>query len=93
MQMLRGVIRMVVTGGAGGDWSVDLKLGPGAPPAQPTTTVTIAAADADALERGELDPMQAFMSGKIMVTGDMTLMMQMQAIQMQAQAMAAAKKA
>jgi hypothetical protein len=33
------------------------------------------------------------MSGKIMVAGDMTLMMQMQAIQMQAQAAAQAKKA
>ena len=40
--------------------------------------------DADAMERGELDPMQAFMSGKIQVAGDMTLMMQMQAIGMQA---------
>jgi putative sterol carrier protein len=84
---------MVVTGGPGGDWSVNFKLGPGPVPADPTTTVTIAAADADALERGELDPMQAFMSGKIMVAGDMTLMMQMQAIQMQAQAAAQAKKA
>ena len=93
LQMLRGVIRMVVTGGPGGDWSVNFKLGPGPVPAEPTTTVTIAAADADALERGELDPMQAFMSGKIMVAGDMTLMMQMQAIQMQAQAAAQVKKA
>jgi hypothetical protein len=93
LQALRGVIRMVVTGGPGGDWMVNFKLGPGPVPADPTTTVTIAAADADALERGELDPMQAFMSGKIVVAGDMTLMMQMQAIQMQAQAAAQAKKA
>ena len=43
----------------------------------------MSAADAEALERGELDPMQAFMSGRMRVAGDMTLMMQMQAIQMQ----------
>lgn len=92
LQMLRGLIRMVVTGGPGGDWSVGFKLGPGPIPEPPTTTVTITAADADALERGELDPMQAFMSGKIQIAGDMTLLMQMQAIQMQAQAMAAAQK-
>ena len=42
------------------------------------------------MERGELDPMQAFMSGRLQVSGDMTLMMQMQAIQMQAAAQAAA---
>ena len=91
LQQLRGVIKMVVTGGQGGDWAVAFKLGPGAPPAEPTTTVTVAAADADAMERGELDPMQAFMSGRIQIAGDMALLMQMQAVQMQAQAMAQAK--
>jgi hypothetical protein len=91
LQMLRGLIRMVVTGGPGGDWVVGFKLGPGPIPDPPTTTVTVAAADAEAMERGELDPMQAFMSGKIQIAGDMTLLMQMQAIQMQAQAMAAAQ--
>jgi hypothetical protein len=92
LQVLRGLIQVVLTGGPGGDWSVGFKLGPGPTPEPPTTTVTIAAADADAMERGELDPMQAFMSGKIQIAGDMTLLMQMQAIQMQAQAMAAAQK-
>lgn len=91
LQMLRGVIKMVVGGGPGGDWTVAFKLGPGPVPEQPTTTVNITAEDADALERGELDPMQAFMSGRIQIAGDMTLLMQMQAIQMQAQAAAAGR--
>jgi hypothetical protein len=86
LQMLRGVIKMVVGGGPGGDWAVAFKLGPGPVPEQPTTTVSVTADDAAALERGELDPMQAFMSGRIQIAGDMTLLMQMQAIQMQAQA-------
>ena len=60
-------------------------------PEEPTTTITVKAEDADAMERGELDPMQAFMSGRILVAGDMALMMQMQAIQMQAQAAAQPK--
>ena len=89
MEKLNGVIRMRVTGGEGGDWHVDFKLGPGDLPAEPTTTLTLTAEDAAAMERGELDPMQAFMSGRLQVTGDMTLMMQMQAIQMQAQMQAA----
>jgi putative sterol carrier protein len=91
MRALNGVIRMRVVGGAGGDWAVDFKLGPGEIPAQPTTTVTITAPDAEAMATGQLDPMQAFMSGKIQVAGDMGLMMQMQMIQMQAAAAATRK--
>ncbi len=79
---LKGVIRMVVSGGSAGDWKVDFKLGPGPIPADPSTTVTVTAEDAAAMERGELDPMQAFMSGRIMVAGDMGLLMQMQMMTM-----------
>lgn len=78
---LRGVIRMVVSGG-GSDWKVDFKLGPGPIPADPNTTVTVTAEDAAAMERGELDPMQAFMSGRILIAGDMALLMQMQMMTM-----------
>lgn len=84
LQTLNGMIRMTVKGGEGGDWSVDFRLGPGAIPPEPSTMVTIAAEDAQAMADGGLDPMQAFMSGKIQIAGDMALMMQMQAIQMQA---------
>lgn len=89
LQKLDGVIRMVVTGGEGGDWAVAFKLGPGAIPAEPTATLTLTAEDAAAMQKGELDPMAAFMSGRIQVAGDMTIVMQMQAIQMQAAAQAA----
>lgn len=84
LALLDGLIRVVVTGGEGGDWSTAFKLGPGEIPEEATTTITISAEDAAALQSGELDPMQAFMSGKVMVAGDMTLMMQMQAVAMQA---------
>ena len=90
MRKLDGVIRMCVTGDPAGDWSVSFRLGPGPIPEEPTTTISITAEDAAAMESGALDPMQAFMSGKLQVTGDMTLMMQMQAIQMQAAAQATA---
>jgi putative sterol carrier protein len=92
MRALNGVIRMIVAGGAGGEWKVDFKLGPGAIPEQPSTTITVSADDAAAMERGELDPMTAFMSGRMQVAGDMALMMQMQMIQMQAAAAAQAPK-
>ena len=86
LEKLQGLLRMVVTGAESGDWSVAMKLGPGEIPSEPTTTVTVSAEDAAAMASGELDPMAAFMSGRIRVEGDMTLMMQMQAIQMQAMA-------
>jgi putative sterol carrier protein len=44
----------------------------------PNATVTDAAADYLALTRGELNPMSAFMSGKLKITGDMSLMMSFQ---------------
>ena len=81
MEQLSGLIQLVVSGDD--PWSVGLQLGPGPIPEEPTTTVSVSSEDAAAMEAGELDPMTAFMSGKIQVQGDMTLMMQMQAIQMQ----------
>jgi len=89
MESLNGLIKLVVSGAEGGDWAVGFKLGPGEIPAEPTTTVTITAEDAAAMESGELNPMEAFMAGRIQIAGDMTLMMQMQAISMQVAAQAA----
>ncbi|MCI0548857.1 MAG: SCP2 sterol-binding domain-containing protein [Candidatus Rokubacteria bacterium] len=84
MQSLSGLVRVCVLDGAGGDWTLGLQLGPGEILAEPTTIVSIRAEDADALERGELNPLEAFMGGRIQVAGDLTLLMQIQAIQMQA---------
>lgn len=81
---LDGLIRIRVTEGDSGDWATGFKLGPGPIPEQPTTEIEISAEDARAMQEGSLDPMQAFMSGKIRVTGDMALMMQMQAVLMAA---------
>ena len=58
----------------------------------PTTTLTLSEADAAAIGRGELDPMTAFMSGRMRVEGDMTLMLQVQAVQMQVAAASATPK-
>ena len=83
---LDGLIRIVVQGGEGGDWATGFKLGPGPVPEAPQTQLVISAEDAQAMQEGSLDPMAAFMGGKIQVTGDMGLMMQMQAISMAAAA-------
>jgi len=80
---LRGLVRVVVTD-PGGDWRVDLQLGPGEIPSQPTTELNISAEDANRLATGELKPIEAFMAGRIRILGDMGLVFQMQAAQMQA---------
>jgi hypothetical protein len=86
MAALDGLIRIVVKGEGAGDWATGFKLGPGAIPEEPRTQIHVSAEDAEAMQAGSLDPMSAFMSGRIQVMGDMTLMMQMQAISMAAAA-------
>jgi hypothetical protein len=82
MRALDGLLSLVVSGGAGSDWGVGFKLGPGDIPPEPNTKVTFTEEDAAALERGELDPLEAFMAGRIQVDGDVALLMQMQAAAM-----------
>ena len=84
IRRIDGLVRVVLAGDEGGDWSLSVKLGPGAIPPDPTATLTIDAEDAAAIECGELDPMQAFMAGRIEVIGDMALVLQLQATLMQA---------
>jgi len=84
MQALSGLVRVSITGGEGGDWSLGVKLGPGEIPAEATTSVSLRSDDADAMARGDLNPLEAFMGGRIQIAGDLTLLMQIQAIQMQA---------
>lgn len=44
----------------------------------PTATINVAASDWLAISRGELDPMKAFMTGKVKFSGDMGLIMKLQ---------------
>ena len=80
---LRGLVHVVVSD-PGGDWRVGLQLGPGEIPEKPTTEVCVSAADAEKMASGELKPIEAFMAGRIRILGDMGLVLQMQAAQMQA---------
>jgi hypothetical protein len=80
---LRGLVRAVVSDAAG-DWSVALQLGPGELPSQPTTELCVSAADADQMVTGEIEPIEAFMAGRIRILGDMGLLFQMQAALLEA---------
>jgi hypothetical protein len=81
---LDGLVQVRVQDGGDADWALGLKLGPGAVPRAPTTTVSLRADDVDAMLRGELGPLEAFLGGRIQVQGDVALLMQLQALQMQA---------
>jgi hypothetical protein len=75
-----GLMRTVVTGGPHGDWSTAFRFGPGEISEKADTTISIRHADAEALARRELEPLAAFLAGKIAVAGNMLLVMQLQAI-------------
>jgi len=69
------VYKFVLTGDKGGSWIVNLKDKPGVTQGDGDAgcTITMEAADFLAMNNGELDPQAAFMAGKMVITGDMSL--------------------
>ncbi len=75
------VLQFKFTGNEPGDWYAVIKDGKvevqkGAHPS-PKMTLTADSADYIALFTGQLDPMQAFMAGKLKLSGDLNLAMKM----------------
>jgi putative sterol carrier protein len=74
-----------LSGADGGQWFVDiangqLNVSPGAPAAAPSATVSMTAEDFQAMSTGALNPMMAFMTGKIKVDGDLNSVMKFQSL-------------
>ena len=75
-----------ITGDGGGDWHMDLTKGKTGEFVStgthdsPGATITVSAEDWLGMINGTLNPMQAFMSGKIKIEGDMTLAMSLQQV-------------
>lgn len=75
--LVKGTIRFEVTGYNGRTWSIDVKLGPGGPPASPDATISVDAETYAQMLARTLPPAAAFFSGKVKITGDANLAMQL----------------
>ncbi len=74
-----------LSGDDGGQYFVNiadgkLDVSPGAPATAPSATVKMAAEDFTAMSTGALNPMMAFMTGKIKVDGDLNSVMKFQSL-------------
>jgi putative sterol carrier protein len=71
-----------VSGEDGGQWTVTINNGKvnveEGQTGSPTITVEAAAKDLKALVKGDLNPMAAFMQGRLKVKGDLSIAMQLQ---------------
>jgi putative sterol carrier protein len=74
-----------LSGADGGQWYVNiangqLNVSQGAPAAAPNATVKMTAEDFQAMSTGSLNPMMAFMTGKVKVDGDLNSVMKFQSL-------------
>lgn len=77
---LDAVVHFKLTGAEAGEWNAVIKdgrceVGQGLPHFRPTVTVSADSADLLKIYDGELDGAQAFMTGRVKISGDMTTAM------------------
>jgi putative sterol carrier protein len=79
---LEAVIQLELTGDGGGNWEIRIANGTVAlsdsRAESADLTLSMAASDYLALTRGEVNPMNLFMAGKIKLQGDMSLALKFQ---------------
>lgn len=84
VQGINGVMLFDLSGEGGGQWTLTLKdegvKVESGKTATPNTTFSMAAQDFIAIANGTLNPVSAFMQGKVRVSGDMGLAMRLQSL-------------
>lgn len=76
-------VQLHLTGEGGGDWFIriqggQLKVVPGVAEGTPDLTVTVNTADYLALLNGEMDPLAAYLRGRVQVQGEVKLVYRLQ---------------
>ncbi len=84
IQGLNAVILFNLTGEGGGKWTLKFENGQvelsEGETLTPNMTISMSAQDFVAMSNGALNPMAAFMQGKLKISGDMSLAMRLQSI-------------
>lgn len=84
VQGINGVMFFDLSGEGGGQWTLTLKdegvTVESGKTATPNVTFSMAAQDFIAIANGTLNPISAFMQGKVRVSGDMGLAMRLQSL-------------
>jgi hypothetical protein len=84
LRELDGLIEGVVASSDAPDWRVAVRIGAGPIPDRPDATIRIGAEEAEAIRRGELHPIEALITGRLRLDGDLGLILRLQAIAMAA---------
>ncbi|MAG29407.1 MAG: hypothetical protein CL908_00770 [Deltaproteobacteria bacterium] len=81
---LRGLIELIISERGGEEWRIAVLLGPGAIPETPQATILLGAEQAEAIRSGDLHPLEALITGQLRLEGDLGLILQLQALAMNA---------
>lgn len=77
LKAAQGTLKVVTTGGDDDEWVAVTFGGAEANVETPRATLTMSREVAEQMGRGEANPQELFMSGKIQITGDMMMLMQL----------------
>ncbi|MDC1295824.1 SCP2 sterol-binding domain-containing protein, partial [Myxococcota bacterium] len=64
------------------DWAIGVQIGEGPVAETPAATIKLGAAEAEDIRQGRLHPLEALITGRLQLDGDLGLILQLQAVAM-----------